>query len=80
MGIMGLALAWETRIPAVAQRERRVEEAFPRTRCRPPGGCGPEGKTRHWPRPACPADLHAYERLYSLHGARMKNLARQHSG
>ena len=28
MGIMGLALAWETRIPAVAQRERRVEEAF----------------------------------------------------
>ena len=25
MGNVGLALAWETRIPAIAQRERRLE-------------------------------------------------------
>jgi len=75
MGIMGLALAWETRIPAVAQRERRVE---------PFRGQGAASDAAEAGRAedaalavACRSgDLRAYERLYSLHGARMKNLAR----
>ena len=74
MGIMGLALAWETRIPAVAQRERRVEEAF-REQDAAPGAADRREDTAL--AAAClSGDLRAYERLYSLHGARMKNLAR----
>jgi RNA polymerase sigma-70 factor (ECF subfamily) len=74
MGIMGLALAWETRIPAVAQRERRVQEAF-REQDPAPGAADRREDTAL--ATAClSGDLRAYERLYSLHGARMKNLAR----
>jgi RNA polymerase sigma-70 factor (ECF subfamily) len=77
MGTLGLALPWKARITS-APRERgtRVE---------------PSGLSRGSPNPAvldaqsedaslaaaCLAgDLRAYERLYSLHGTRMKNLAR----
>jgi RNA polymerase sigma-70 factor, ECF subfamily len=75
MGIMGLALAWETRIPAVAQRESRVEsfrehDSAPQT---VEAGRAEDAALAS----ACRSgDLRAYERLYSLHGARMKNLAR----
>src|SRR5580704_3288797 len=77
MGTMGLALAWEARISSAArERGMRVE---------------PSGLSEGGPNPAvlnglsedaslaaaCLAgDLCAYERLYALHGARMKNLAR----
>lgn len=74
MGMMGLALAWEARIPHVAQWERRVEPFQERT------AAGEAEATRMVDAAmaaACRAgDLRAYERLYAVHGARMKNLAR----
>ena len=75
MGIMGLALAWETRIPAVAQRERRVDEAF-REQDAAPGPTADRREDTALAAACLSGDLRAYERLYSLHGARMKNLAR----
>jgi RNA polymerase sigma-70 factor (ECF subfamily) len=75
MGIMGLALAWETRIPAVAQRERRVEPFRGQIAAADAAEAGRAEDTAL--AAACRSgDLRAYERLYSLHGARMKNLAR----
>jgi RNA polymerase sigma-70 factor, ECF subfamily len=75
MGIMGLALAWETRIPAVAQRERRVEPFRGQVAAPDAAEAGRAEETAL--ATACRSgDLRAYERLYSLHGARMKNLAR----
>ena len=75
MGIMGLALAWETRIPAVAQRERRVEPFRGQVAAPDPAEAGRAEDTAL--AAACRSgDLRAYERLYALHGARMKNLAR----
>jgi RNA polymerase sigma-70 factor (ECF subfamily) len=78
MGTMGLALPWETRISSVQrEREMRVEPS--------------EDLTSHPPDTAATAassedaelaercrtgDLRGYERLYALHGARMKNVAR----
>src|SRR3981189_522656 len=75
MGVMGLALAWETRIPAVAQRERRGEEAF-REQDPAPGAAADRTEDTALAAACLSGDLRAYERLYSLHGARMKNLAR----
>src|ERR1700738_2647920 len=73
--MMGLALPWQTRIPPVAQRERRVEPFR-----EPAAAAGPAETILaddHALATACQAgDLQAYERLYALHGARMKNLAR----
>ena len=75
MGIMGLALAWETRIPAVAQRERRVEPFRGQVAAPDAAEAGRAEDTAL--AGACRSgDLRAYERLYALHGARMKNLAR----
>jgi RNA polymerase sigma-70 factor, ECF subfamily len=76
MGIMGLALAWETRIAPAVQRERRVEpfreEIAAAARAVEAGGAEDAALAA-----ACRSgDLHAYDRLYALHGARMKNLAR----
>ena len=74
MGIMGLALAWQTRIPEVAQRERRLEPFRERDAGTEAVADGREDRALA---AAClSGDLRAYERLYSLHGARMKNLAR----
>jgi RNA polymerase sigma-70 factor (ECF subfamily) len=75
MGIMGLAVAWETRIPGAAQRERRVEP-FREPIAAPEAA--QEGQTEDAGLAAAcrSGDLRAYERLYFLHGARMKNLAR----
>jgi len=74
MGIMGLALAWEARIPA--QQERRVEP-FQEKGAPADVAAGIVPTEDATLAAACRAgDLRAYERLYSLHGARMKNLAR----
>ena len=76
MGNMGLALAWETRIPSIAQRERRLEP-FREQIAAPDGGAEADRAEDRALAAAClSGDLHAYERLYKLHGARMKNLAR----
>jgi RNA polymerase sigma-70 factor, ECF subfamily len=77
MGTMGLALPWENRIPPVpGHRESRVEPFRQQT-------ATPETATEALRAEdaalaaACQAgDLRAYERLYALQGARMKNLAR----
>src|ERR1700675_2147972 len=75
MGIMGLALAWETRIPAVAQQERRVEP-FRGQIAAPDAAQAGRAEDTALAAACRSGDLCAYERLYSLHGARMKNLAR----
>lgn len=77
MGFMGLALAWEARIaPAVQYRERRVEPF----RSQSAAQISPVDAARTEDfalAAACQrGDLTAYERVYALHGARMKNLAR----
>src|ERR1700682_4070790 len=76
MGNMGLALAWETRIPPIAQRGRRLEP-FREQIAAPDRGADANRMEDAALAAACRSgDLHAYERLYSLHGARMRNLAR----
>jgi len=75
MGIMGLALPWETRIPAVAHRERRVEP-FRGQGAAPDAAEAGRAEDAALAAACRSGDLRAYERLYSLHGARMKNLAR----
>jgi RNA polymerase sigma-70 factor, ECF subfamily len=79
MGTMGLVLPWEHRIPPVPRdRERRVE---PFREPATPAGIDPAAEAARAEdsalAAACQAgDLRAYERLYALQGARMKNLAR----
>ncbi len=79
MGTMGLALPWEHRIPPVPRdRERRVE---PFREPAIPTGIDPAAEAAKAEDSALAAacqsgDLRAYERLYALQGARMKNLAR----
>jgi len=76
MGNMGLALAWETRIPAAAQRERRLQP-YREQIAAPDRGAEANRTADLGLAEACLAgDLRAYEKLYLLHGARMKNLAR----
>jgi RNA polymerase sigma-70 factor, ECF subfamily len=82
MGTMGLALPWETRISSVPrEREMRVEPSEDLTR-HPSQTAGPAATTAVPSEDAelaerCRAgDMGGYERLYALHGARMKNLAR----
>ena len=77
MGTMGLALPWKARITsAPRERETRVEpsgfsEGSPNSAVL--NGLGEDAALAA----ACrTGDLRAYERLYLLHGARMKNLAR----
>ena len=77
MGMMGLTLAWETTIPSAAHQQEKRVEFFPD---RAPSQGSPADATKLEDTAlaaACQSgDLRAYERLYSLHGARMKNLAR----
>ena len=77
MGTMGLALPWKARISSL-RRERgmRVEASEQRA-----GGPGPAAVDVLSEDAALAAacrsgDLRAYERLYAMHGERMKNLAR----
>ena len=77
MGTIGLALPWKARISSMPrERETRVEpsEHFPGGQSSAAANAATEDAALA---AACRAgDLHAYERLYSAHGARMKNLAR----
>jgi RNA polymerase sigma-70 factor, ECF subfamily len=82
MGTMGLALPWETRISSVPrEREMRVEPSED-LRGRPSQAAAPDSVNAAASADAelaarCRAgDLSGYERLYGLHGARMKNVAR----
>ena len=77
MGFMGLALAWEARIPpAVHDRERRVEPFRKQAAAQDPAA-GLARTEDFALATACQlGDLSAYERLYALHGGHMKNLAR----
>ncbi len=83
MGTMGLALPWKARItsalrePAAAGRwGTRVEPSEDLTGG--PAGASVEASSEDAVLAAgCrTGDLRAYERLYAMHGARMKNLAR----
>jgi RNA polymerase sigma-70 factor (ECF subfamily) len=77
MGTMGLALPWKARISfTLRERGTRVEPSE-----RFAGGPSPaavDGLSEDAALAAAcrSGDLRAYERLYALHGARMKNLAR----
>jgi RNA polymerase sigma-70 factor (ECF subfamily) len=75
MGSLGLTLPWEHRISSVAREgESRVESSDLEREHNRPAGAKPEDAAIA---AACQAgDLRGYERLYRLHGARMKNLAR----
>ncbi len=77
MGIMGLALPWEHRIPpAPCQRERRVEPFRDQTAASDPAAEALRAEDTALASACRSGDLRAYERLYALQGARMKNLAR----
>jgi len=77
MGTMGLALPWKARISStLRERGTRVEPSEQFT-----GGLGAAAVDAASEDAALAAacrsgDLRAYERLYAMHGARMKNLAR----
>jgi RNA polymerase sigma-70 factor, ECF subfamily len=82
MGTMGLALPWETRISGVPrERGKRVEPSEDRTN-RPDEAAASAVSAAAASEDAdiaarCLAgDLSGYERLYTLQGARMKNVAR----
>jgi RNA polymerase sigma-70 factor, ECF subfamily len=75
MGSVGLTLPWEHRIsPMAVEGERRVQSSEM--------GAGPnqtavvDSEDVALATGCRSGDLHAYERLYRLQGARMKNLAR----
>jgi len=82
MGTMGLALPWEARIPPVLrERETRVEPSDDLARGPSQAAVTIQVADARAEDAALAAgcrsgDLRAYERLYSLHGARMQNLAR----
>jgi RNA polymerase sigma factor (sigma-70 family) len=77
MGIMGLALPWEHRIPpAPCQRERRVEPFRDQAAASDPSAEALKAEDTALAAACQSGDLRAYERLYALQGTRMKNLAR----
>jgi RNA polymerase sigma factor (sigma-70 family) len=76
MGTMGLALPWEHKIPPVpCGRERRVEP-FQNQAAADPAADAIRAEDSALAAACQAGDLRAYERLYALQGARMKNLAR----
>lgn len=76
MAMLGLALPWEIRISSVPrERETRVEPAEERLAA-PGQPAIPVMEDAALAAACLSGDLRAYERHYSLHGARMKNLAR----
>jgi len=77
MGMMGLALPWENRIPtAPCERERRVEPFGKQASARDAEAEARKTEDTALASACRSGDLGAYERLYALEGARMKNLAR----
>ena len=77
MGTMGLALPWQSKISAVQrERENRVEPSQHLAGGAAQAAANPGADDAGLAAACLAGDLHAYERLYSLHGPRMKNVAR----
>lgn len=78
MGIMGLMTPWANRIsPALHQQERRVEPFHPgATDSGAALADSLEAEDKALAAKCRSGELRAYERIYALHGTRMKNLAR----
>jgi RNA polymerase sigma-70 factor, ECF subfamily len=82
MGTMGLALPWETRISSVPrEREMRVEPSEDLTgrlnqTAAPAATTTAPSEDAELAERCRTGDLGGYERLYALHGTRMKNVAR----
>lgn len=76
MGTMGLVLPWETKIsPVPYQGEKRVE-AFHEPAAQQTAMDAARAEDGALAEACRSGDLRAFERLYLLHGVRMKNLAR----
>lgn len=81
MGSMGLALPWEARISPVQRlRENRVEPSDDPAIRPGPALADARGEDVALASACRAGDLRAYERLYALYGARMKNIARNYLG
>jgi RNA polymerase sigma-70 factor, ECF subfamily len=81
MGSMGLALPWEARISPVQRlRENRVEPSDDPAIRPEPALADAQVEDVALASGCRGGDLRAYERLYTLYGARMKNLARNYLG
>ena len=77
MGTMGLALPWRARISSVPrERGTRVEPSEHFAGGPNRAAVDAQGEDAALAAACRSGDLRAYERLYALHGARMKNLAR----
>ena len=76
MGTMGLALPWEHRIPPVPHHPERRLEPFQNRAPGDPATDAIRAEDAALAAACLGGDLRAYERLYLLHGAKMKNLAR----
>lgn len=76
MGTMGLALPWEHRIPPVPHPPERRVEPFQIRAVTDPATDAIRAEDAALAAACREGDLRAYERLYWLHGAKMKNLAR----
>jgi RNA polymerase sigma-70 factor, ECF subfamily len=77
MGTVGLALPWEARISStLRERGTRVEPSEHFTGGPSPAVVDALSEDAALAAACRSGDLRAYERLYAMHGARMKNLAR----
>src|SRR5207247_7759598 len=77
MGTMGLALPWRARISSVPrERGTRVEPSEHFAGGPNLAAVDAQGEDAALAAACRSGDLRAYERLYAMHGARMKNLAR----
>src|ERR1700674_1989593 len=77
MGTMGLALPWKARITStLRERGTRVEPSEHIAGGSRQAAVDATSEDAALAVACRSGDLHAYERLYAMHGARMKNLAR----
>src|SRR5204862_5714205 len=77
MGTMGLALPWKARISSTPrERGTRVEPSEHFAGGHHPAVVDAPSEDAALAAACRSGDLRAYERLYAMHGARMKNLAR----
>jgi RNA polymerase sigma-70 factor (ECF subfamily) len=77
MGTIGLALPWKARISSVPrERGMRVEPSEHLAGGPSPAAVDATSADAALATACRSGDLRAYERLYAMHGARMKNLAR----
>jgi RNA polymerase sigma-70 factor (ECF subfamily) len=77
MGTMGLALPWKARISStLRERGTRVEPSEHFAGSSNPAAVDATSEDATLAAACRSGDLRAYERLYAMHGTRMKNLAR----